>query len=67
MRLIYNSTTKKTSNLDGVEIRIPGFGNTSTVEFFDSSDFSYSSYFAPIVKSLVTLGYTRGVNLRGAP
>jgi lysophospholipase-3 len=67
MRLEYNSTTKKTSNLDGVEVQIPGFGETSTIEFFDSSGFSFSSYFAPIVKSLVALNYTRGVDLRGAP
>jgi lysophospholipase-3 len=67
MRLQYNSTTKKTSNLEGVEIQVPGFGLTSTIEFFDSSSISYSSYFAPIVKSLVALGYTRGVDLRGAP
>lgn len=67
MRLMYNSTTKKTSNLDGVETQVPGFGNTSTIEYFDSSGYSYASYFAPIVKGLVTLGYTRGVNLRGAP
>jgi hypothetical protein len=67
MRLIYNATTKKTSNLDGVEIDIPGFGQTATVEYFDASGFSYSSYFAPIIRSLVALGYTRGVNLRGAP
>jgi lysophospholipase-3 len=67
MRLTYNTTTKTTSNLDGVETQIPGFGQTSTVEFFDASGYSYASYFAPIIKSLVTLGYTRGVNLRGAP
>ena len=67
MRLVYNETTKKTSNIDGVEVQVPGFGNTSTVEFFDSSAFAFSSYFAPIVRSLVALGYTRGVNLRGAP
>ena len=67
MRLTYNSTTKKTSNLEGVEVQVPGFGHTSTIEFFDSSGIGYSSYFAPIVKSLVALGYTRGVDLRGAP
>ena len=67
MRLMYNSTTKKTSNLDGVNVIIPGFGGTTTVEYFDSSGFSYSSYFAPIVRSLVAMNYTRGVNLRGAP
>jgi lysophospholipase III len=67
IRLTYNSTTKKTTNLEGVEIQIPGFGDTSTIEFFDSSGFSYSSYFAPIVRSLLPLGYTRGIDLRGAP
>lgn len=67
MRLVYNSTTKKTSNSEGVFTDIPGFGDTNTIEYFDSSGFSYSSYFAPIVRSLVTLGFTRGVNLRGAP
>jgi len=64
MRLLYNETTKKTSNLEGVEIQVPGFGETSTVEFFDASGLSFASYFAPIIRSLVTLGYTRGVNLR---
>ncbi|CAF0766669.1 unnamed protein product [Didymodactylos carnosus] len=67
MRLVYNTTTRKTSNIDGVDIQIPGFGQTSTIEYFDSSGLSYSSYFAPIVRSLVALGYTRGLNLRGAP
>ncbi|CAF1205723.1 unnamed protein product [Rotaria sp. Silwood1] len=67
MRLTYNSTTKKTSNLEGIDIQIPGFGETSTIEYFDSSSYSYSSYFAPMIRSLVTLGYTRGINLRGAP
>jgi lysophospholipase-3 len=67
MRLMYNSTTKKTSNVDGVEIQVPGFGETSSIEFFDSSAISYSSYFAPIITSLVAIGYTRGVDLRGAP
>jgi lysophospholipase III len=67
MRLTYNATTKKTSNLDGVDIQVPGFGQTSSIEFFDSSGITYSSYFASIIKSLVTLGYTRGTNLRGAP
>jgi len=67
MRLVYNDTTKKTSNMDGVDTQIPGFGQTSTIEYFDSSGLAFSSYFGPIVKSLVTLGYVRGVNLRGAP
>ena len=67
MRLSYDPVTKKTSNMDGVEIQIPGFGETSSIEFFDSSGISYSSYFGPIVKNLVAMGFTRGTNLRGAP
>jgi lysophospholipase-3 len=67
MRLTYNETTKKTSNSEGVETQIPGFGDTFSVEYFDASGYSYASYFAPIIRSLVTIGYTRGVNLRGAP
>lgn len=67
MRLIYNETTKKTSNADGVETSVPGFGDTYSIEYFDASDYSFSSYFAPIIRSLVVQGYTRGVNLRGAP
>lgn len=67
MRLLYNETTKTTSNLEGVEIIVPGFGNTSTVEYFDSSGFAFAAYFAPIIQNLVATGYKRGVNLRGAP
>lgn len=67
MRLTYNETTKKTSNAQGVETNIPGFGDTYSIEYFDASDHSYSSYFGPIIRSLATLGYIRGVNLRGAP
>ncbi|CAF1345406.1 unnamed protein product [Rotaria magnacalcarata] len=67
MRLTYDPTTKKTSNLEGIDTQIPGFGETSTIEHFDSSGFPYSTYFAPIIKSLAALGYKRGLNLRGAP
>ena len=67
MRLTYDSITKTTANLDGVEIQIPGFGDTSSIEYFDSSGISYSSYFAPIIRNLVTMGYKRGTDLRGAP
>ena len=33
MVLQYDSKTHTTFNNDGVEIKVPGFGNTTTVEF----------------------------------
>lgn len=36
-RLRYNNVTKTTENADGVEIRVVGFGNSSSVEYLDSS------------------------------
>lgn len=32
---MYNRTTRKTSNAPGVEIRVPGFGQTHPIEFLD--------------------------------
>ena len=36
-------------------LRIPGFGNTSSVEFIDKSMRSFSTYFAKIVAGLVKI------------
>ena len=36
-------------------LRIPGFGNTSSVEFIDKSMRSFSTYFAMIVAGLVQI------------
>ncbi len=48
--------------------RVPGFGNSSTVEYLDSSRLSLSTYFAKVADQLVQgLGYTRGRDLHGAP
>ncbi len=43
-RLTYNTTTRQTDNMPGVDIRQPGFGNTTTVEWLDSSQLSPSEY-----------------------
>jgi len=67
VRLVYNPDTHTTSDAPGVETRIPGFGNTSSVEFIDKSMRSFSTYFAMIVAGLVPQGYTRGENIHGAP
>jgi len=67
MRLTYNNVTRKTSNNQGVEIRVPDFGNSTTVEWIDPSKASAGNYFASIASSIMKFGYERNVSLRGAP
>lgn len=67
IKLIYNNVTRTTSNPDGVSIRVPGFGGTEAVEWLDPSHASTGAYFADISKTLISLGYTRNVSIRGAP
>ncbi|XP_053213978.1 phospholipase A2 group XV-like [Panonychus citri] len=67
MRLIYDPITRTTSSPPGVTIKVPGFGNTSTVEYVDPSQVSIAGYFNVLVAEMVKNGYKRGVNIRGAP
>lgn len=67
MRLIYNNVSRQTYNPPGVYLRVPGFGNTSSIEYVDPSQVRVSGYFNTLVSSFVSFGYQRGVNIRGAP
>lgn len=67
VRLMYDNQSRLTSNSPGVETRIPGFGNTSSVEWLDPSKTSYGAYYKDIVEALVAVGYERGISVRGAP
>ena len=67
MKLIYDNVTRTTRNNDGVDIQIPGFGHTTSVEYVDSSRLPISGYFNIMTDLLVSMGYRRGYNLRGAP
>uniref|UniRef100_A0A914GV13 Uncharacterized protein n=1 Tax=Globodera rostochiensis TaxID=31243 RepID=A0A914GV13_GLORO len=67
MHLDFNSSSGKATDLAGVNVRVPGFGHTRTVEWLDASKRSPSRYFAPIVSSLIAWGYRRGVDVVGAP
>lgn len=52
MRLVYNASTRTTENSPGVEIRIPGFGNSTVVEYLDPSKLSVGTYFQQIGKRI---------------
>ncbi|CAG9535443.1 unnamed protein product [Cercopithifilaria johnstoni] len=67
MKLVYNKTTNETSSMPGVLIGVPGFQNTSTMEWLDTSKASEGRYFTDIVEALLPLGYRRGKNIVGAP
>uniref|UniRef100_H3CE10 Phospholipase A2, group XV n=1 Tax=Tetraodon nigroviridis TaxID=99883 RepID=H3CE10_TETNG len=65
MRLVYNRTSRRSSNSPGVQVRVPGFGQTYPIEFLDSS--RLAGYFHTMVQQLVNMGYTRNETVRGAP
>lgn len=68
MKLIYHNDTRTTTNTDGVSVRVPGWGDSFTVEYLDSSKASPGYYFKNIGNMLVDeLGYVRNFSLRGAP
>lgn len=67
IKLVYDNVTRKTSNMEGVETRIPGFGATETVEWLDPSHASSGTYFKDIANLLVGLGHVRNQTLKGAP
>ncbi|KAI6178137.1 hypothetical protein M3Y98_00468400 [Aphelenchoides besseyi] len=67
MKLIFDNTTKRSTDAPGVDVQIPYFGGTSGVEWLDPSQRSPGRYFQPIVDALVSWGYTRSKNVVGAP
>lgn len=67
MKLVYDNKTRTTCNSNGVETRVPGLGNTTTVEYVDPSRVPVSGYFNNMVSQMVAFGYERGITIRGAP
>ncbi|ERL85318.1 phospholipase A2 group XV [Dendroctonus ponderosae] len=67
IKLTYDNVTRTTRNPPGVDIRVPGFGTSETVEWIDPSHAVTGSYFKDIANTLVSMGYTRNVSIRGAP
>uniref|UniRef100_A0A8D8A832 Group XV phospholipase A2 n=1 Tax=Culex pipiens TaxID=7175 RepID=A0A8D8A832_CULPI len=67
LRLVYNNDTRETVNSDGVTTRVPGWGNTSSVEWIDPTQGADGAYFVNLANALVRNGYKRGLSLFGAP
>ncbi|XP_065162884.1 phospholipase A2 group XV-like isoform X2 [Atheta coriaria] len=67
IKLTYDNVTRKTTNSPGVDIWIPRFGSSETVEWLDPSHASVGSYFNKIADMLVLNGHTRNLTIRGAP
>lgn len=68
VKLTYDNVTRTTRNQDGVDIRVPGWGDPSVIEYLDPSKASPGAYFKDIGNMLVNeLGYIRKLSLRGAP
>ncbi|XP_077066603.1 phosphatidylcholine-sterol acyltransferase [Siphateles boraxobius] len=65
IRIVYNRTSRKTSNAPGVEVRVPGFGQTHPIEFLDIN--KLTGYLHTMVQQLVSFGYVRNETVRGAP
>ncbi|XP_055002096.1 phosphatidylcholine-sterol acyltransferase isoform X1 [Sorex araneus] len=64
-RVIFNRTSGRLSNAPGVQIRVPGFGKTYSVEYLDSS--KLAGYMHTLVQNLVNNGYVRDETVRAAP
>lgn len=67
IKLTYDNKTRTTKNPDGVDIRVPGWGGTETVEWLDPSHASTGSYYTDIATTLVGLGHVRNSTIKGAP
>lgn len=62
---MYDKATNTVHNAPGVETRVPGFGQTNTIEYLDTNNLI--KYFKPMVDALVSWGYQRGTTVRAAP
>lgn len=68
-RLQYDHDTRQYGSAPGVETRVPGFGDTSSIEYLDPNTkfWDTTNYFHDMVQHFVDKGYVRGKNIVGAP
>jgi len=71
MKTYYDPKTGKTTNTPGVETRVQGWGETSTVEYLDPSWSAWAigadKYMEPLIKEMVSWGHVKGKTVRAAP
>lgn len=73
IQIHYDAETGKSHNTPGVETRVPGWGQTDSVEYLDPSWSAWilkdvGNYFGTFVTAMVdSLGYERGKSIRAAP
>ena len=72
IKLVYNRDTRTSSNVPGVVTRVPGWGQTDSVEYLDPSWSAWllgdvGNYMHTLVQYFVQLGYRRGDTIRAAP
>ncbi len=65
-RLRYDANTNSYHNNTKVEIHVPGFGGTSSVEYLNPGLMNTLPYFHDTVKYFVDRSYKRGKTIRGA-
>ncbi|KAG8437236.1 hypothetical protein GDO86_008080 [Hymenochirus boettgeri] len=65
IRVVYNRTSRMVSNAPGVDIQVPGFGKTYSVEYLDKS--KLAGYLYTLIQNLVNNGYVRDETVRAAP
>ena len=72
IRLRYDQNTNTYSDMEGVNVSVPGFGETNTVECLEDSTIlcdtiSRLRLYNTFVDYFVARGYQRGVTIRAAP
>lgn len=67
IKLFYDEITRTTHNTNGVDIRVPGWGNPEVVEWINPTKLNAGAYYKDIANLLVKMGYERGKSIRGAP
>ena len=61
------NTGQYSSGDDDIKIKVPGFGETETVEELSQTGLQDLPYFDSLVKYFVDRGYERGKSIRAAP